>query len=88
MTARTAAEVGQFVREQRKIQGLTQADLATKAGVSRDWLVRLEQGHHRLELGLVMAITEALGFGVTFTAVQKSANSPLDAMLSNAMRDR
>ena len=88
MPARTAAEVGQFVREQRKIQGLTQADLATKAGVSRDWLVRLEQGHHRLELGLVMAITEALGFGVTFTAVQKSANSPLDAMLSNAMRDR
>ena len=88
MTARTAAEVGQFVRAQRKMQGLTQADLATKAGVSRDWLVRLEQGHHRLELGRVMAVTEALGFGVTFTAVQQSTNSPLDSMLSNVQRDR
>lgn len=54
MFARTVTHVGGLVREARQEQGLTQAELARQIGVSRDWVVRLEQGHPRPEAQLVL----------------------------------
>ena len=54
MEIRTARDLGAAVREARGRLGLTQQELARKAGVSREWLVRLERGHARLELQLVL----------------------------------
>lgn len=61
---RNPHDVGLFVRNERLRQGRTQANLAAEARVSRDWLVRLERGHPRLEFSLVMRVLETLGFGV------------------------
>lgn len=58
---RTAADVGAAVRAARRAQGLTQAQLAERAGVGRQWLVALEKGHDRAELGKAIAVLAALG---------------------------
>ena len=58
---RTAADVGAAIRAARRADGLTQAQLAERAGVGRQWLVALERGHDRAELGKVVAVLAALG---------------------------
>lgn len=54
MQARTVSDLGALVRSVRRARGLTQADLAKRLGVGRDWVVRLEQGHPRLEAQRVL----------------------------------
>jgi transcriptional regulator with XRE-family HTH domain len=46
---------------------MTQAELARRAGVSREWLVRLERGHPRLEMQLVLDTLAAVGLTLTAT---------------------
>ncbi|MGC4940085.1 helix-turn-helix transcriptional regulator [Kribbella sp. DT2] len=65
MRVHTVRDLGSAVREARAKRGLTQVDLARRAGVSREWLVRLEQGHPRLEAQLVLDTLEAVGLSVT-----------------------
>lgn len=40
--------------------GLTQAELARRAGVSRQWINEFEQGKPTAELGLVLRLLDAL----------------------------
>lgn len=61
MKANTVRDLGALVRSARRAQGLTQADLAKRLGVSRDWVVRLEQGHPRLEAQRVLDALVVLG---------------------------
>lgn len=60
VTVNTPAALGAAVRERRLRSGLTQAELAGLAGVSRAWLIRLEDGHPRAELFRVLATLRAL----------------------------
>ncbi|MFB6720396.1 helix-turn-helix domain-containing protein [Kribbella sp. NPDC056345] len=61
MEIRSARNLGAAVRDARRRHGLTQQELARRANVSREWLVRLEQGHARLELQLVLNTLAAAG---------------------------
>ena len=61
MEIRTTRDLGAAVRDARSKLHLTQSQLAQRAGVSRDWVVRLEQGHPRLELRLVLDTVAAVG---------------------------
>lgn len=47
-------DVGALVRAERKRRGMTQAELATRLGTGRDWVVRLEKGNPRLEAQRVL----------------------------------
>lgn len=60
MQIRTPRELGAFVRDARKGRGMTQAQLADRARVSRTWVVDLEAGKRTLEIGLVMSVLEIL----------------------------
>jgi y4mF family transcriptional regulator len=60
-TASNARDLGAAIRSARRARGLTQAELATEAGVGRQWLVAVEQGHERAEVGLVTAVLDAVG---------------------------
>lgn len=42
--ASTPAQLGAAIRDARKTAGLTQSQLADRAGVSRRWLITLENG--------------------------------------------
>lgn len=57
----TPLRLGAVVRETRAELGLTQADLARRAGVGRRFIVDLEAGHDRAELGKVLSVLSALG---------------------------
>lgn len=49
-----------IVAEERKASGVTQAELAEKAGVSRRFVIEVEKGHPRAELDKVLALLHAL----------------------------
>lgn len=65
MQVRTVQELGAAVRQARSERGMTQAELAAQLGVARDWVVRLEQGHPRLEAQLVLDALDAAGVALT-----------------------
>lgn len=56
----TSDTVGAAIRDERKAQHLTQAQLAKKANVSRSFLIELEEGHPGATLGKVLNVFGAL----------------------------
>lgn len=60
-TTDAITSLGATLRESRRRRSLTQAQLATAAGVSRAFVIELENGHQRAELGKVIAVFSALG---------------------------
>lgn len=61
MQIRTAKDIGALIRDQRKTQKLDQAELAEKVGVNRRWVLEVERGKARAEIGLVLKTLDALG---------------------------
>jgi HTH-type transcriptional regulator/antitoxin HipB len=70
MRVHTVQDLGAVVREAREARHLSQAALAEAAGVARYSVVRLEQGHPRLEAQLVLDVLAAAG--VELTATQRT----------------
>ena len=62
----TVGYLGWEVKRLRKAAGLSQAELAERAGVSRKWVVLCEQGHVRGEIGKLMMVVRALGLELRF----------------------
>ena len=58
---RSAATFGEDIRTWRKIQRLTIADVARRAGVSENTVMRLEKGEPGVSLGAILSIAQALG---------------------------
>ena len=56
----TPMAVAEAVRSARADAGLSQAQLAAKAGVGRRFIVDLESGHPRAELAKVLNVLNAL----------------------------
>ncbi len=54
-------DLASAARGRRLDLGLSQADLAVRAGVSRQWLNAFEGGKPTAELGLAMRLLDALG---------------------------
>ena len=59
-------EVGAALRAAREGLGLTQAEVASAAGVSRKWLSEAESGKAAVSLGLVLGVVDTLGYEVEF----------------------
>ncbi len=61
MLVRTPRDVGAAIRERRRELGWDQQALANKIGVSRQWVIEIEKGKPRAEVGLVLRVLDALG---------------------------
>ncbi|BDH57364.1 hypothetical protein MTP03_23030 [Tsukamurella sp. PLM1] len=72
----TPDAVAAAVRDGRTAQGLAQAELARRAGVGRRFVVDLEAGHPRAELGKVLAVLSALGIHATALPAPRSRRRP------------
>lgn len=60
--------LGNFIRDARTKAGITQQQLAEKAGVSRKWLIGIEQGERpRAELRKIFDVLEVLGIELTLS---------------------
>lgn len=66
MRIRSTHDAAAAVRGRRKDLGLSQADLAARAGVSRKWIYEFEAGKATAELGLVIRVLEQLGLALDF----------------------
>lgn len=60
-----AEQLGRAVRLKRQEKGLSQSVLAAQLGVERKWVIRLESGNPKAELGLVLKILDALDLRAT-----------------------
>lgn len=61
LNARSLTRLGTAVRRLRLSRGFSQAGLAEAAGVSRQWIINLEQGRTEgLEVGRLMRVLDEL----------------------------
>ena len=60
MQLQTTVDIGALIRSVRKERGLDQAELAKRAGVSRLWIIEVEKGKPRAQVGLVLRTLAAL----------------------------
>ena len=76
------------VRGRRASLGLSQADLAKRAGVSRPWLSNVEAGKPTAEFGRIIRLLDALGLSLHLDLTSlditgaETATIDLDALLS------
>jgi HTH-type transcriptional regulator/antitoxin HipB len=76
------------VRGRRASLGLSQADLAKRAGVSRPWLSNVEAGKPTAEFGRIIRLLDALGLSLHLDIASmdltgaETATIDLDALLS------
>ena|SRR5579875_581053 len=67
---KSALDLGVLIRAARETRGWTQAELADRANVGRQWLVTVEKGRHsRAEIGMLLRVIAAVG-------IELSAQSP------------
>lgn len=74
----TPRELGLLVRERRHDLRLSQEMLAKRAGVGRPWLVAVEQGHPRAELGKLLALLAELGLSLDLSPDAQVSVEPGD----------
>jgi len=94
----TAEDVGLVIREQRHKLGLGQQALARRVGVSRQWIVAVEKGKQRAEVGLLLRTLRALDLVLTVdtethrqadaTEAMPAVEVDLDALIDNARGPR
>ncbi|MCG2798169.1 MAG: helix-turn-helix domain-containing protein [Cellulomonas sp.] len=69
LNARSLPKLGTAVRALRRRRGLTQAELARRAGVSREWVITVEAGEtYGIEVGRLMRLLDALDANLTIEA--------------------
>jgi HTH-type transcriptional regulator/antitoxin HipB len=92
MLVRSPADLGAVVRDRRKQLKLLQAGFAKQIGVSRQWVIELEHGHARAELGLVLRALDALNVRFDATVDETGSELPgtadIDTILAKAKRVR
>jgi HTH-type transcriptional regulator/antitoxin HipB len=82
MRIRSIRDVAASVRGRRQELGLSQAELARRAGVSRKWVYEFEAGKPAAELGLVLRVLEPLGLTLEVTRLpDDAADGELDRLL-------
>jgi HTH-type transcriptional regulator / antitoxin HipB len=72
MFVRTPADLGAVIRDRRKQLKLDQAAFAKRIGVSRQWVIEIEHGHARAELGLVLRALDALSIRLDATTTDQA----------------
>ncbi len=92
MLTRTPADLGAVIRDRRKQLKRNQASLADEIGVSRQWLIELEHGHPRAELGLVLRVIDALGINLDADIAQAKTPRPgtvdINAIVARAKKKK
>lgn len=75
MLIRTPADLGALIRDRRKQLGVDQAELAKRIGTSRQWIIGVERGRTRAELGLVLRALDQLGIPLSAGTPKKTGKA-------------
>jgi len=68
-------QLSEFVKEKRRLTGLTQPDLAEKAGVGLRFVRELEQGKGTLRLDKVNQVLKLFGYEVGAIPVNRKTST-------------
>jgi HTH-type transcriptional regulator/antitoxin HipB len=82
MLVRNAIDIGLTIREQRRKLYLDQEELARRVKVSRQWIVEIEKGKPRAEIGLVLLTLNTLGLTLSVETKTKAGAAQADAVPS------
>lgn len=76
-------DLASLIKQERKARAWTQAELAERSGVSRDWIIALEQAKPSVELALVLRTLKALNLPLAINKQDQPALAEinLDAIL-------
>ena len=89
-TLRSAEQLGMTIRLKRKEKGLSQNRLAEMLGVERKWVLRLEAGNPKAELGLVLKTLNALSLRASLSddrpLAREASTSRLDEVFRRLQR--
>ena len=89
-TLRSAEQLGMTIRLKRKEKGLSQNRLAELLGVERKWVLRLEAGNPKAELGLVLKTLNALSLRASLSddrpLSREASTSRLDEVFRRLQR--
>jgi len=90
MIVNTVRDIGNAVRGRREDLGLSQAQLATRVGVSRSWINEVEAGKPTVEFVRVLRLLEVVGLSLELVRTPSpdvgSSGVNLDAVLSKYLR--
>jgi transcriptional regulator with XRE-family HTH domain len=87
-TVNSIKDLSALVRGRRRDLGLSQAELAAKANVSRQWISAFELGRPGSELGLILRLLEALKLRLSVDPVEQAQpdrRAPPDAVDLDAL---
>jgi HTH-type transcriptional regulator/antitoxin HipB len=85
--ARTTRTLAAELRHRREELGLTQASVAELAGVSREYIVRLESGKPGSEIGSMMRVVRALSCELSLTIDPRAADPDTPSPFDRAWSD-
>jgi y4mF family transcriptional regulator len=94
MRIRTPADLGALIRDRRTKMRLDQKTLAEKVSVSRQWIVDVEKGKPRTEIGLILRTLDVLGIPLTAGEIantERQSGLPpvdIDSIVAAARRKR
>jgi HTH-type transcriptional regulator / antitoxin HipB len=75
LTIQSIHELAAAMRGRRTDLGMSQAELAKHAGVSRKWIYEFEAGKPTAEFGLLLRVLDALGLGIELTPRNRMADA-------------
>ena len=78
MLIRTPIDLGAAIRDHRRRRGMDQQGLANKVGVSRQWVVEVEKGKARAQVGLVLRALDAVGIALSLAKGDTATDSDGD----------
>ena len=81
------AKLSSFIKYHRKKQGITQTELASKAGVGIRFIREMEQGKQTLQLDKVNQVLSLFGFGITPCKLQIDAYDDLWNYFNKAVKN-
>lgn len=73
---RNPEQIGRAIRLRRMEKCLSQSEFATSLGVGRKWVIGIEAGNPKAELGLVLKALDALGLQASLV---QEHNAPFGA---------
>jgi HTH-type transcriptional regulator/antitoxin HipB len=78
ITLHNAEQLGAAIRLKRREKNLTQSELAKLLGAERKWVLNLESGNSKAEIGLVLRAIEVLGLRAFLTDKAQPERGPHD----------
>ncbi|NBV84836.1 MAG: transcriptional regulator [Verrucomicrobia bacterium] len=90
MKASSVRDIAAVAKSRRRHLGLSQANLAAKTGVGREWVIEFEKGKASVELGYVVRVLRVLGLSIDLqpeVLPSGSDASDLETILGSTLKE-